>query len=631
MEQERLTALVQKARSGDRTAMEQLLAYAHTSVSYQCRKFMHSPEDAEDMTQEILFTVYQKLDTLTDPAAFNGWVKRIAATRCMNAVSRAHTELQFAEDEEGNSFIDTIEELDEQKVPEAALDNAETRRMMLELIDALPEAQRICTYLYYYNELSIKEIAELTAATENTVKSRLNYARKAIKEGVLGHEKKGVKLYGLSPLPFLAYFLRMAAQAEANEAAAASCAAGVMATNTAATGTATATAATAAKAASAAGKAAGILAKKLIAGIVAGVITLGGGAYAAVQLLNEYADPVPAFICQHEWHDASCTDPVTCHKCNSTEGEALGHTWRDATCETAKTCLVCNTTEGEALGHTWDDATCETAKTCRVCQATEGEALGHTWQDATCEAPMTCGVCGSTEGEALGHDWHEADCWVPKTCQVCGLTEGDALTPAFELYGIEPITAELDVRYKYITCTSERKDIQTEGYVVFEAYKVYTSDERHEAVDGYVWHTVDIMCYFEEDVVDCYGCLAQGFYENYYQASTWNGGTSDGPNTFTVHYNGMDYAECQMVVDNNCWQDRIWMSRPTSSGALDMYYIYRYFLRVSWRMPEGYDGFVFGFLDASIEWEEGQSINEFADENTLFFRFAPNTLESEEP
>lgn len=204
------------------------------------------------MTQEVLLVVYQKLDTLTDPAAFNGWAKRITATRCMNAVSRTHVDLQFSEDEDGNSFIDTIEELDEQKIPDAALDNAQTARMIVELIDALPKAQRICTYLYYYDELSVQEIAALTNATENTVKSRLNYARKAIKEGVLEHEKRGVRLYGLSPLPFLLYYLRMAAQTEASEAAAAACVTCVMATNTVATGTAAAVAASTAQVASAA-------------------------------------------------------------------------------------------------------------------------------------------------------------------------------------------------------------------------------------------------------------------------------------------------------------------------------------------------------------------------------------------
>ena len=74
MEKEKVTELVAKAQAGDLEAMEKLLEQAHTSVSYQCRKMLKRPEDAEDLTQEILLTVYTKLDSLQEPAAFRGWL-----------------------------------------------------------------------------------------------------------------------------------------------------------------------------------------------------------------------------------------------------------------------------------------------------------------------------------------------------------------------------------------------------------------------------------------------------------------------------------------------------------------------------------------------------------------------------
>ncbi len=305
MEQEKLIELVKQAQAGDSAAIEQLLTYAHTPVSYQCRKFMATPEDAEDLTQEVLLVIYEKLNTLTQPAAFHGWVKRIAATRCMNALNRTHVELSFAEDEDGNSFVDTIEEQDTQKIPDAAIDNAETSRMVVELIDALPEAQRICTYLYYYDELSIQEIAKLTAVSENTVKSRLNYARKAIKEGVLEHEKNGVKLYGLSPIPFLLHYLRMAAQAGANEGAAAICVSKIMVANAAAAGAATA-ATTAAAAAGGASAAAGtgwlakLLGLPLVVKVIAAVTAVALAAGIGGAVLSRAQNVVPVISPQTE-------------------------------------------------------------------------------------------------------------------------------------------------------------------------------------------------------------------------------------------------------------------------------------------------------------------------------------------
>ena len=57
------------------------------------------------------------------------------------------------------------------------------------MIDELPEEQRSALLLRYFDEISVKEIAEIQGVTEGTVKSRLNYGRKAVKEAVEGYEK----------------------------------------------------------------------------------------------------------------------------------------------------------------------------------------------------------------------------------------------------------------------------------------------------------------------------------------------------------------------------------------------------------------------------------------------------------
>lgn len=289
MEKANIGILVQKAQSGDMEAMESLLRLAHTPVSYQCRKIMAHGEDAEDMTQEVLLKIYNSIGSLKEPEKFTSWAGSIAARHCINERRRNPKDLQFAEDEEGHSFLDYIEELDQQKVPDAAMDNAETRRMITELIDALPEAQRVCTYLFYYDQMSVKEIAEVLGVSENTVKSRLNYARKAIKEGVEDYEKKGVKLYGLSPLPFLLYFLRASAESGADTAAAGAMAKAAVAAGSAA-GSAPGGAVAAASGAAAKGAAGifGSLTVKVAAGVLAGAVAIGGvGAVVVHQVRQE--------------------------------------------------------------------------------------------------------------------------------------------------------------------------------------------------------------------------------------------------------------------------------------------------------------------------------------------------------
>ena len=81
--------------------------------------------------------------------------------------------------------------------------------------------------------------------------------------------------------------------------------------------------------------------------------------------------------CEHEWSEATCTEPQVCSLCEETQGEPLGHAWVDATCEDPKMCSVCSATEGDALGHVPENwkttgvnyvtATVSSKKYCSVC------------------------------------------------------------------------------------------------------------------------------------------------------------------------------------------------------------------------------------------------------------------------
>lgn len=306
MEQEQMIELVKKSQVGDQTAFSELLQAAHTSISYQCRKLLKREQDAEDITQEVMITLYQKLDTLQEPAAFWGWLNRITANRCKNALSRTHVDLQIAEDEDGHSMLDDIENTDKQLVPDEAIDNAETTRMIEEIVDALPEAQKICTLLFYYDEMSVKEIAEFMGTSENTVKSRLNYARKTMKESVLDYEKKqGIRLHGLSPISFLLYFLRKAAEEGADNEAAKSMTARIMdagATSSAAesAGSAAKVSGTAVEAAKTTAWAALGLSGKAIVGILAGLCIVGGAAAVTVSVINSNNQSDAAIVMETE-------------------------------------------------------------------------------------------------------------------------------------------------------------------------------------------------------------------------------------------------------------------------------------------------------------------------------------------
>lgn len=131
---------------------------------------------------------------------------------------------------------------------------------------------------------------------------------------------------------------------------------------------------------------------------------------------------------EHEWIEATCTEPRTCSICNNvTDGKPLGHKWLEATCQIPKTCSVCGETSGSPRRHSWVSATCTVPKTCSSCGATNGEALGHTryqsdWVTSkrpTCQSggieSNTCRRCGKTETITLpviscvAGDWQTID------------------------------------------------------------------------------------------------------------------------------------------------------------------------------------------------------------------------------
>ena len=287
-----MSPVIRRCLSGEQQAQEELVLAAQNRVYYHCKKMLKHEEDALDATQEILISMLTRLDRLQDPEAFWGWLSAMTANHCRNVLTRGHREAQIPEDDEGNSLLDAFENLDEQSVPDKALDNDETRRMIVDLVDQLPPPQRQCVLMFYYEEMSVRDIAAALETSEGTIKSRLNYARKAIKAGVDAYAAQGIKLY--SAVPFLVYFLQKDALSGGLSASAAEAlahtvlagAAGTAAVETAAAGTAAGgAAASAGSAAAASGGAAshalgGLLAHKAALGL-AGLAVVGavaGGA-----------------------------------------------------------------------------------------------------------------------------------------------------------------------------------------------------------------------------------------------------------------------------------------------------------------------------------------------------------------
>lgn len=286
MEKEKMLCLVRKAQTGDPEAMDALFSAYYNDVYYFALKTVKDPDVACDITQETFLEIIRTVGILKEPAAFVTWMKQITYHQCTRYFNKK-TDLLEQEDADGNSIFDTLADEREGVMPAEVLEKEDFRRTILEMIDALTEQQRAAVLLYYFDELSVGQIAAIQGVSEGTVKSRLNYARKAIKASVESYEKKhNIKLHSFAFLPlFLLFFTEeimpeaKAAQIHSTVKAAANSAA---AANTAATGGSFLSRMP--------------LAGKLVAGAAALLLTAGGvvlilGGIAAAVILPQLSQP----------------------------------------------------------------------------------------------------------------------------------------------------------------------------------------------------------------------------------------------------------------------------------------------------------------------------------------------------
>ena len=197
MEEKQLHVLVERSRSGDRAAQEELIAFVQNFVYYHCCKLLNDRESALDVTQEVLLAMVRGLPGLKEPAAFHAWLLKIICNRCRNYQTRGPKECQMPESPNGGALLDTwAEELVEQ-LPERALEESETARLVRQLVDQLPTDQRVCILMFYYDELTVREIAAALSVPTTTVKTRLYRARKTLRKGLHRHGVSALTLTAL--------------------------------------------------------------------------------------------------------------------------------------------------------------------------------------------------------------------------------------------------------------------------------------------------------------------------------------------------------------------------------------------------------------------------------------------------
>lgn len=216
--------LLNSALKGDSRAYDRLYEMTHQKAYYAALKYMKDEHQAEDVLQEAYIKAFNNLNTLQNANKFEAWLHKIIYTTAMDVYRKRKRQtehsINFSDYEGENETSVEFEDDREDFKPEEQIDYQETQKAVLSFIDELSSPQRMAMVLFYYEQYSLKEIADVMECSVGTVKSRLNKAKQLMRGMVDGYEKKhGVALHALPLFPFLAWAFKKAADTSTVHAA----------------------------------------------------------------------------------------------------------------------------------------------------------------------------------------------------------------------------------------------------------------------------------------------------------------------------------------------------------------------------------------------------------------------------
>lgn len=200
MEKQVIIDLITKLQNGDADALQALFNEAYNDIYHFVLKTVKDEKLACDITLETFTEIFENINELNEPSEYLGWTRKIAFDKAAKYFNNENDE---SEENELLSFDNFTEEKTE-FAPDEALDGEEFKKLVVYILNTLTEEQRSAIMMYYLDELSAGEIADIQGVSEGIVNSRLNYGRKAVKASVEVYEKNhAVKL---NSVPFFSFF-----------------------------------------------------------------------------------------------------------------------------------------------------------------------------------------------------------------------------------------------------------------------------------------------------------------------------------------------------------------------------------------------------------------------------------------
>lgn len=177
--------LLERLRAGEDLAFEELMVLAGGRMLAVARRMMRTEEDAQDAVQDALLSAFKSLDRFDGRSQLTTWLHRITVNACLMKLrtqrrrpERPIEDLLPTFESDGHQTRDSKSW---NRANPSGIEQEETRRLVREKINELPEQYRVVLVLRDIEELSTEETAEALGMTPNAVKTRLHRARQALR------------------------------------------------------------------------------------------------------------------------------------------------------------------------------------------------------------------------------------------------------------------------------------------------------------------------------------------------------------------------------------------------------------------------------------------------------------------
>lgn len=177
--------VIEKARDGDEEAYEELYRRFYKVAYFYAFKVCRNAGDAQDIAQDVFLDIKRYLPTLRSVNSFRPWLYQMVSHRC-SKMFRKQKHIQQGFDIEENAYA--FKEHKIERIPEKNMHFTSDKEILMKSVDELPSAIRSVIVLFYLEQFSIKEITNILAVPEGTVKSRLSTGRKYLYKSLQAYE-----------------------------------------------------------------------------------------------------------------------------------------------------------------------------------------------------------------------------------------------------------------------------------------------------------------------------------------------------------------------------------------------------------------------------------------------------------